>query len=102
MARSYAHLRVILLKASQRQVRNGNPPLIGFDEFLTVFEEGEELPYRDWSLARDLLLIRVIEQLYAYGWFARNPEVLAEETEREEKSLGEELENGSFNRMLSP
>jgi hypothetical protein len=37
--------------------------LVTFDQFVSIFEEGEELPYRDWKLARDLLLIRVIERL---------------------------------------
>lgn len=64
----YGEVRVALIKASQAQIRRGRPPLVGFDQFVAVFEEGEDLPYDDWRLARDLVLIRMIEQLHAAGW----------------------------------
>jgi hypothetical protein len=46
------------------------------DEFLEIFEEGEELPRVDWRLAWDLVLIRIIEKLYEAKWFEKNREVL--------------------------
>ena len=63
----YGQLRGILIKASNAEVKGGRPPLIGFDEFITIFEEGEELPRIDWRLARDLVLIRMIERLHQEG-----------------------------------
>jgi len=81
----YRLLRNLLIKASNMRLRKGEPPLIGFDEFLLVFEEGEESARVDWALARDLVLIRVIEELHRQGWFGKQPEMLealgAEESE---------------------
>jgi len=74
----YDHLRIALLKASNRQVARGRPPLITLDGYLSVFEEGQDLARPDWRLARDLVLIRMIEQLYANGWLRRNEDVIAE------------------------
>jgi len=75
-ANAYRILRNLLIKASNARLKKGEAPLIGFDEFLLIFEEGEELARVDWALARDLVLIRVIEQLYREGWFGREPEAL--------------------------
>lgn len=72
-ANDYRILRNLLIKASNARLKKGQEPLIGFDEFLLIFEEGEELARVDWGLARDLVLIRVIEQLYREGWFGREP-----------------------------
>lgn len=76
LAKAYPILRNLLIKASNARLKKGQEPLIGFDEFLLIFEEGEELARVDWALARDLVLIRVIEQLYREGWFGREPEAL--------------------------
>ncbi len=67
MVDRYGQLRGLLIKASNAEVKGGRPPLIGFDEFITIFEEGEELPRIDWRLARDLVLIRMIERLHQEG-----------------------------------
>lgn len=79
-ARNYGLLRNALIKASEQEIRAGRPPLIGFEDFITIFEEGEELARADWSLARDLTIIRLIEQLHARQWFAENPDALPEDT----------------------
>jgi CRISPR-associated protein Cst1 len=73
---NYRSLRNLLIKASNARLRKGQPPLIGFDEFLLMFEEGEESPRVDWALARDLVLIRVIEKLHSLEWFGKQPDVL--------------------------
>lgn len=75
----YKELRGILIKVSNSEVRKGRPPLIGFDEFVTIFEEGEDWPRVDWRLARDLVLIRMIEQLHEKGWMVANKEILPED-----------------------
>ncbi|MBW7883428.1 MAG: type I-B CRISPR-associated protein Cas8b1/Cst1 [Caldilineaceae bacterium] len=74
--RRYDQLRILLIKASQAHVRQGNAPLIRLEPFIQVFEDGDELARVDWQLARDLVLIRMIEQLYELGWFKRHPEVI--------------------------
>ena len=77
-SRNYTHLRTALLKADLAHVRQGKPPIIQFEPYIEVFEEGRELSRRDWSLARDLVLIRMIEKLHASGWLGRNAEVIDE------------------------
>jgi CRISPR-associated protein Cst1 len=62
--RSYAFVRRLLLDTGFRRLTNGAAPTITLDQFLEVFEEGEELERVDWRLAWDLVLIRVIERLY--------------------------------------
>ncbi|BCX02776.1 MAG: CRISPR-associated protein Cst1 [Candidatus Roseilinea sp.] len=73
---NYALLRNALLKANTNAVRRGKPPLITFDQFIEVFEEGEDIAYKDWKLARDLVLIRMIERLAA--WLSDNADALPE------------------------
>ncbi len=77
-ATRYDHVRNALIKASLARLKRGEPPLITFDQFIAIFEEGEELPRFDWSLARDLVLIRMIEQLYQQGWLKSHADLLEE------------------------
>ena len=37
----------------------------------------------DWRLARDLVLIRMVERLYLQGWLGRNMDVIPEEPSEE-------------------
>lgn len=84
-SRNYSHLRTTLLKADLAHVQQGNPPIIQFEPYIEVFEEGTELSRRDWSLARDLVLIRMIEKLHASGWLGRNAEVIDESADEEKE-----------------
>jgi CRISPR-associated protein Cst1 len=77
-ARRYGDFRLLLIKANLAHVRNGNPPIITLDPYIQVFEEGDELARTDWRLARDLVLIRMVEQLYEQGWLGRNVEAIPE------------------------
>jgi CRISPR-associated protein Cst1 len=79
-------LRGLLIRASHNEVKSGRPPLIEFDEFITIFEDGEDLAKSDWWLARDLVLIRVIEQLYKKGWLDENKELVPEDPSEEQPS----------------
>ena len=54
------------------------------DPYIAVFEEGDELAHPDWRLARDLVLIRMVEQLYGQGWLRNNVDVIPETAEEEE------------------
>ncbi len=79
--RRYDYFRTALIKANIAHVRRGNPPLITFDPYIAVFEEGNEVARPDWHLARDLVLIRMIEQLYQQGWLGVNPDAIPVEPE---------------------
>lgn len=81
--RNYAHLRTELLKANLAYVKQGNPPIVQFEPFVEVFEEGNELARPDWQLARDLVLIRMIEQLHIKGWLGQNKETIEDLTTEE-------------------
>ena len=42
-----------------------------------------ELGRRDWRLARDLVLIRMIEKLHSSGWLGKNAEVIEESADED-------------------
>ncbi len=73
--------RTLLLRANYKYVKAGHAPLITFDPYLTVFEEGEEVPRADWSLARDLVLICMIEWLHSHNWFGEHADALPDDRE---------------------
>lgn len=72
----YDYFRTALIRANLNSVRAGNEPLIGLDPYMEIFEEGAEMPGSSWRLARDLVLIRMVEQLYHLGWLGSNPEAI--------------------------
>ncbi len=97
LARKYSGLRAKLIRASREEQKAGRPPLISFDEYVTIFEfaslhtdaQGESALVNtrgDWNLARDLVLIRVIETLHARGFFKQHQDALevAAAVERDE------------------
>jgi CRISPR-associated protein Cst1 len=75
----YEYFRSRLLKADLAHVKRGKPPIIEFEPYIQVFEEGAELARTDWRLARDLVLIRMIERLHALDWFGKNPDALTDD-----------------------
>lgn len=81
--------RLALIKANTQAVRAGMEPLIRYKPYVTIFFEdgslpGEELLRTDWRLMRDLVYIRMVEQLYENGWIGKNPDVITEEASSEE------------------
>ena len=78
-------VRTLLIRANLDHVRRGNPPIITLDPYIEVFEEGYGLEKPDWWLARDLVFIRMVEQLHEQGWLGKNPD-LVEETAQENES----------------
>lgn len=80
----YDYFRTALIKANLAHVRRGNPPLITLDPYIAIFEEGSEIAAPDWRLARDLVLIRMVEQLYQQGWLGSHPEAIPEVPEEPE------------------
>lgn len=83
----YDDLRTTLLKANMAQVRRGNPPLITLDPYIEVFE-GDEVAHADWRLARDLVLIRMIERLYESEkeWLGSNLAAVAETSDADQET----------------
>lgn len=79
----YGHLRTALVKANSAAVLGGQPPLVTLDSYIDVFEEGDEVARRDWQLARDLVLIRMVERLYELGWLGNNSDVIADSATEE-------------------
>jgi CRISPR-associated protein Cst1 len=88
LSKRYAELRWRLVRASLQSVKRTGEPLISLDEFVTLFEYGEDVPRPDWGLARDLLLIRIIEILRT--WLQDKPEVVNEALAVEEERVEEE------------
>lgn len=80
----YDRLRSALIKANLTQVKKGKGPLITLDPYLAVFEDGNDIVSSDWRLSRDLVLIRMIEQLYKIGWLGTNIEAIPEIKSEEE------------------
>ncbi|MCB9009811.1 MAG: type I-B CRISPR-associated protein Cas8b1/Cst1 [Ardenticatenaceae bacterium] len=74
----YAYLRNGLIKANTAYVKSGHEPFLTLDSYISIFEDGEELSSRDWRLARDLVLIRLVEQLYKNGWLSANQDAVAD------------------------
>lgn len=71
--RDYQELRTRLIRADYDQIaRQG--PLFTMDDFLVVFENSDS--QYTWLLARDLLLIRIIEHLHERGKIAQFREVI--------------------------
>ncbi len=77
----YDYFRTALIRASLSSVRRGGPPLIGLDPYIEVFEEGDEVVRSDWRLARDLVLIRIVEKLHQLGWLGKNPDAVPSQSD---------------------
>lgn len=79
----YGFLRNSLIKANTAHVKRGHAPFLTLDNYISVFEDGEELASKDWRLARDLVLIRMVEQLHKNGWLGTNEDAIPEDQENE-------------------
>lgn len=90
-AQRYDYFRNALIKANLAYVRGGKPPFITLDPYIEVFEEGDGIAQTDWRLARDLVLIRMVEQLYQKGWFQSNADMLPETAEETAENATQEL-----------
>lgn len=80
--RQYWRFRAALLRAMYGYT--GDEPLVTFDGYTEIFEsfeEGQGAERADWNLARDLLLIRIFEQLHAGGYWSVVKETLQSEEE---------------------
>lgn len=77
-------IRNALTKAQRNRAREHNELLFGLDEYLKVFIADDAVGKADWSLVRDLMSIRLVEQLFEKEFFKKeeNQDLLVEpETE---------------------
>jgi CRISPR-associated protein Cst1 len=84
--------RALLIKANIAHMKDKQPSLFDMDTYIEVFEEGYEIMRPDWRLARDLVLMRMIDQLK--DWLAQNPDATPEEKENGEHEDDTQPENG--------
>ncbi len=77
----YHVFRTTLLRANSKQLNKGGGPLIKFDSYIDVFELAAGDSHIGWRLARDLVFIRIMEQLYYSGWLSQNQGIVEEATE---------------------
>lgn len=71
---SSAAFRARLIRANVDHIKDGQQPLFDLDAYIDVFEEGYEVMRPDWRLARDLVLMRMVDQLR--DWLAQNPDAV--------------------------
>ncbi|NPV62805.1 MAG: type I-B CRISPR-associated protein Cas8b1/Cst1 [Methanotrichaceae archaeon] len=77
----YDVLRNALIRVNHNRLKQGKPPIIRFDPFIEVFEDPDERGRSNWRLARDLVLIRMIERLYDLKWIDKHVDSLPETRE---------------------
>jgi CRISPR-associated protein Cst1 len=79
-------LRDLLLKVGNKVKAQNHEPVVFYDEFITAFfyedKDDASILREDWFLARDLLMIRIIEQL-SQDWVSENADLLEEVAEAE-------------------
>lgn len=75
----YDIIRNALIRVNRYRLKKGKPPILKFDPFVEVFEDQDENGRSDWRLARDLVLIRMIERLYDLKWIEKHVEEMPDE-----------------------
>jgi CRISPR-associated protein Cst1 len=75
--RNWSEIRRALRQLSSRETKQGRAPVVGLDQFFSIFEMGEEADRVDWGLAWDLVLIHFMERLYELdpNFLKKNPDV---------------------------
>jgi len=63
IAKDYTQFRMLLIYKLEKAAKQG-VLLVDYDEYVNIFEDANESIPGGWRLARDLLLIRIIDQLY--------------------------------------
>lgn len=76
-------LRNALEKAQRNEYLANQRLLFSFDDYINVFEAETNAGFADWSLMRDLICIRLIEQLHKAKWLV--PEDLKSEAANESR-----------------
>lgn len=84
----YDTIRNALIRVNHSRLKQGKPPIIKFEPFIEVFEEVDDKGRSDWRLARDLVLIRMIERLYDLKWIEKHVEEISEMNKPSEEDSG--------------
>lgn len=84
VAKDYGQFRLLLIYKLERAAKNG-VLLINYDEYVGIFEDANETIPGGWRLARDLVLIRIIDQLYHRNKIADVADELEDELELTEE-----------------
>lgn len=85
--RNWGEIRRFLIQTNRRETEKKQEPkpILKLDQFLSVFEINEDNEYADWSVAWDLLVIRLMEVLHEkYDFYNKHPDAIfstAEEVE---------------------
>lgn len=79
-AKRSGEFRNALTKAQRNEARSNNQLLFGLDEYLKVFEAEDSVGRLEWGLIRDLISIRLVEQLQKAGFLSK--EMLTEEEQQ--------------------
>lgn len=84
-------VRNALTKAQRNQAKDYGRLLFKLEEYLDVFEADSAIGQVDWSLSRDLISIRLVEQLYNRGFFSKddNRDLLVEDEMKEDKVINQ-------------
>lgn len=64
--------RNALTKAQRNEADANGRLLFGFQQYLDVFEADDSIGRLDWSLVRDLISIRLVEQLHKSGFLSKD------------------------------
>jgi CRISPR-associated protein Cst1 len=80
-------VRNALTKAQRNQAKDRATLLFGLEEYVKVFEAEDAVGRGDWSLTRDLISIRLVEELYRQGFFEKENADLLSEPESAEEAL---------------
>ncbi len=83
--------RKLVLEACDVAYRKGNHTLITADEFVLAFESPEDR-YESWTLARDLITLRILEGLVALGVSPEEREAAEEELKAQSEAQVVEAE----------
>jgi len=86
----YSDWRAFLIRLLRKYLDKEGKLLFTLEDYLSLFEQAEGYPVGDWTLARDLLQIAVLEELYQLGYFKEDQELLrklAEEPAADETEI---------------
>lgn len=87
LARNFSEVVGELEKANRKFAFRQRVRLFDFDELIAPFHIVDDRSRTlGWQLVRDLLLIRMVEELDRHKFFKENPEALAEEDNSEEQA----------------
>lgn len=68
---AYGAFRNLLVRTLKKRLERADDLMFTMEDYLEVFESGEEVVVSDWRLARDLIRIRFLESLHRADFFKK-------------------------------